>query len=129
MCGQAPESISHIASECSELAGDEYKIQYDKVGSTVRRACCQGGGDYHNQHHHPKPGKRIATEEVNFKFVVRRQMRCLQRRGGEQAPSLTSALDDSVGRKYQEATDKYVCGRKCRKNWGTKMARPSGVTS
>lgn len=34
MCGQAPENISHIISECSELAGDEYKVQYDKVGST-----------------------------------------------------------------------------------------------
>ncbi|KAJ7417105.1 hypothetical protein WISP_66288 [Willisornis vidua] len=43
MCGQAPESISHL-SECSELAGDEYKIQYDKLGNAVHGPCCQGGG-------------------------------------------------------------------------------------
>lgn len=83
MCGQAPESISHIVSECSELAGDEYKIQYNKVGSTVHGACCQRGGYYHSQHHHPRPGKLRAAEEVNLKFVVRKPMRCLQKRGGE----------------------------------------------
>lgn len=48
MCGQAPESISHLISECSELAGDEYKIQHDKAGRAVLRE--RGYG--HNQHHH-----------------------------------------------------------------------------
>lgn len=45
MCGQAPENISHIRSECSELAGDEYKVQYDKVGSMCIEHAAGGGGD------------------------------------------------------------------------------------
>lgn len=44
MCGQAPESISHLISECSELAGDEYRIEHDKAGSAVHSPCCQGRG-------------------------------------------------------------------------------------
>lgn len=43
MCGQAPESISHTVSEQSELAGDECKIQRDKVGSTVRGMAAREG--------------------------------------------------------------------------------------
>lgn len=48
MCGQAPENISHIRSECSELAGDEYKVQYDKVGSMCIEHAAGGGGYCHN---------------------------------------------------------------------------------
>lgn len=94
MCGHAPESISHILSECSELAGDKYKLQYDKVGSTVHGMCCQRGGYDHS----PRPGTSIATEEVNCKKadVVPPVER---RRAGEQAPSLTSPLDGGVCRK------------------------------
>lgn len=44
MCGQAPENISHIISECSELAGDEYKVQYDKVGSMCIECVVGGAG-------------------------------------------------------------------------------------
>lgn len=69
MCGQAPENISHIRSECSELAGDEYKVQYDKVGSTCIEHAAGGRGGYcHNHNYHSQPGKLIATE-VKLKFV------------------------------------------------------------
>lgn len=50
MCGQAPENISHIRSECSELAGDEYKVQYDKVGSMCIEHAAGGGGGYCHNH-------------------------------------------------------------------------------
>ena len=40
LCTQHPETVSHITSGCSKLAGTEYTERHNNVASIVYRAIC-----------------------------------------------------------------------------------------
>ena len=41
LCDDWDETINHIISECSKLAGKEYKIKYDWVAKVIHYELCK----------------------------------------------------------------------------------------
>ena len=42
MCGGADETVSHIVSECKQLAQNEYKkCRHDKIGAILHWSMCK----------------------------------------------------------------------------------------
>ena len=63
MCGKINENLSHLVSECNELAQNEYKnIRHDKVTALLR--WCKTYG--------------FETHEKYYKHFVKKEMRVLE---------------------------------------------------
>ena len=58
LCKQHAETVAHITSGCSKLAGSEYTERHNNVASIVYRAICAEYDLEHSKHWWVKPEKK-----------------------------------------------------------------------
>ena len=66
LCKQHVESVAHITSGCSKLAGSKYTSGHNNVASTVYRALCAESNLEHSEDWWVKPEKVVKNDHAKI---------------------------------------------------------------